>query len=90
MPRTDQDGKQLQTVLCWLLDRAVPATEIYGALGIARNTYHKRIEENDYPNAEECWLVAKRFDINPIDLWVRLGLITLKDVRSYLDEIDRG
>ncbi|EID10209.1 hypothetical protein [Mycolicibacterium phlei] len=84
MPRKDKNGRGLQGVLSYLLDRAVPATEIYGALGIARNTYHKRIEEDSYPNAEECRLVAERFGINPVTLLVHFGLVTYEDVERCL------
>lgn len=83
MPRKDENGKGLQAVIGYLLDRAVPATEIYGALGIARNTYHGRSEEDSFPNAEECRLVAEAFELNPLDLMIRFGLIEDRHLRSY-------
>lgn len=87
MPRKDKNGKGLQAVLSYLLDRAVPATEIYSALGIVRNTYHGRIEEDSYPNAEEIRLVAERFDLNPLDLLLTFGLIEEHHLRSYLSPV---
>ena len=84
MPRTDDGGREIQAVLCYLLNRAVPATEIYGALGIARNTYHKRIEEPDYPNGEEIRLLAEHFGLNYADLLVQFGLLTEEHIQAVL------
>lgn len=83
MPRKDENGRGLQAVLSYLLDRAVPATEIYGALGIARNTYHGRSEEDTFPNAEECRLVAEHFGINPLQLLVTFGLISQVQLEGF-------
>lgn len=84
MARTDENGKDLQVVLCWMLNRAVPAKEIYGALGIARNTYTNRVEEDSYPNAEECRLLAESFDLNPLELQLRFGLIAEEHLEPFL------
>lgn len=82
--RTDENGKGLQAVLGYLLDRAVPAKEIYDALGIARNTYHNRIDEDSFPNAEELRLIADSFGLNPVDLMLRFGLITEGHLEPFL------
>lgn len=86
MPRTDENGRGLQAVLSYLLDRAVPATEIYGALGIARSTYHGRLNDEDFPDAEECRLVAEHFNLNPLELLITFGLIT----NATIEELGPG
>lgn len=83
MARTDENGREVQAVLGYMLNRAVPAKDIYGALGIARNTYHNREKEDSYPNAEECRLLAQYFDLNPLDLLVRFGLITEEHLAPF-------
>lgn len=82
MARTDAKGKGLQGVVSYECDRAVPATEIYGAMGISRNTYHLRIEDDDFPNAEEIRLVAMSLGLNPLDLMLRFGVLAEDHVRK--------
>lgn len=84
MPRTDENDREMQAVVGYLLNRTVPAKDIYGALGIARNTYHNRSREDSYPNAEECRLLAVAFDLNPVDLMIRFGLVEDRHVQEYL------
>lgn len=88
MPRGDQNGRELQAVLGYILNRAVPATELHRALGIARNTFATRSQEADFPDAEECRLIAEHFDLNPLDLQVRFGLIHLSDVEGLATTLD--
>lgn len=90
MARTDENGKGLQAVLGYELDRAVPVTEIYDALGIARSTYHRRAEEGTYPNAEELRLIAESFGLNPLDLMLRFGLVTETHLERALAERKPG
>src|SRR5438270_9248154 len=82
--RTDENGKNLQAVLGYMLNRAVPAKEIYAALGIARNTYHGRGDEDGFPDAEECRLIAQAFGLNPLDLLLRFGLIDGEQLEGVL------
>lgn len=92
MPHTDENRRGLQAVLGYMLDRAVPAREIYEALKISRNTYTKRSQEDDFPNAEECRLIAEHFDLNPLGLLVSFGLISDQDVERFRggDHFDVG
>src|ERR1700712_4367298 len=85
MPRTDENGRQLKTLLDYLLDGDVDAKAIYDALGVSSSTYYRRIKEQDYPNAEELRLVADRFGLNYPDLQVRFGLMTHHEVRRYVE-----
>ena len=82
MPRSDENGRELQAVLSYLLNRAIPATELHRALGTARNTYANRSREDSFPNAEELRLLAEHFDLNPVDLQLRFGLISLAHLGS--------
>lgn len=84
MPRTDENGKGLQARLGYVLDRAVSSTDIYRALGIARNTYATRSLQDDFPNAEELRLVGDYFRLNPIALMVAFGLLDPVQVEEYL------
>jgi hypothetical protein len=85
VPRTDENGRQLKTLLDYLLDGDVEAKHIYDALGVSSSTYYRRVKESDYPNAEELRLVADRFDLNYPDLQVRFGLMTRQEVWQYIE-----
>ena len=85
MPRTDQNGKQLKALLDYLLDGEVEAKEIYDALGISSSTYYRRIKEDDYPNAEELRRVADRLNLSYPDLQVRFGLMSRREMCSYIE-----
>ena len=85
MPRTDENGRQLKTLLDYLLDGEVDARAIYDALGTSSSTYYRRIKEADYPNAEEMRLVADRFNLSYPDLQVRFGLMTREEVWNYVE-----
>jgi hypothetical protein len=80
MPRTDDHGKQLHTLLGYLFDGGVESRDIYSALGVSSSTYYRRIREPDYPNAEELRIVAERFGLSSADLQVRFGLLKPEDV----------
>ena len=82
MPRTDENGKGIQAVLGYLADRVVSEKEIYGVLGVSRNTYVSRSEADTFPNAEECRLLAEHLKLNPVDLMIRFGLITKEHARA--------
>ena len=85
VPRTDENGRQLKTLLDYLLDGDVDARAIYDALGTSSSTYYRRIKEPDYPNAEEMRLVADRFNPSYPDLQVRFGLMTREEVWNYVE-----
>ena len=80
VPRTDENGRQLNALLSYLLDGNVDAKKIYDALGISSTTYYRRVRQADYPNAEELRRVARTFGISYPDLAVRFGLMTHHEV----------
>ena len=78
MPRTDENGRSLESLLTYLLD-GVSASDIGEALGESHATYYRRKREDSYPNAEELRIIADHFDFNPVDLMVRFGLVSADD-----------
>src|SRR6201995_242283 len=85
VPRTDENGRQLKTLLDYLLDGDVDAKAIYDALGTSSSTYYRRIKEADYPNAEELRRVADRFALSYPDLQIQFGLMSRQEVWSYIE-----
>ena len=85
MPRTDENGRQLKTLLDYLLDGDIEARDIYDALGTSSSTYYRRVKENDYPNAEELRLVASHFGLSYPDLQVRFGLMSREELQQYFE-----
>jgi transcriptional regulator with XRE-family HTH domain len=75
MPRTDENDRSLGSVLTYMLD-GVNAQDIAAALGVSHATYYRRKREDSYPDAEELRVIARHFDLNPVDLMVRFGLVT--------------
>jgi hypothetical protein len=84
MPRTDENGKELQVVLTYLTGRVIPVGELHTALGVSRNTYTTRSQADDFPNAEECRLVAEAYGLNPIGMQIRFGLATQTQVDNLV------
>jgi hypothetical protein len=52
---------------------------------MARNTYYTRVEEEDFPNAEEVRRICEAFSLNQLDLQIRFGLMAPEQVREYVD-----
>src|ERR1700738_4558428 len=85
MPRTDENGRNLQALLDYILDGENDAKDIYDALVISSSTYYRRIKEADYPNAEELRRVADRFALSYPDLQIQFGLMSREEVGRYID-----
>jgi hypothetical protein len=85
VPRTDENGRQLKTLLDYLKNGDVEAKHIYDALSVSSSTYYRRLKEPDYPNAEELRLVADRFNLNYPDLQIRFGLMSRQEVWQYVE-----
>jgi transcriptional regulator with XRE-family HTH domain len=89
MPRTDENGRSLESLLTYLLD-GVNASDISAALGVSHATYYRRKREDSYPNAEELRIIADHFDLNPVDLMVRFGLVSADDVAGVTTGVTRS
>lgn len=81
MPRTDENGRSLESLLTYMLD-GVSAQDISAALGVSHATYHRRKHADDYPDAEELRLIAEHFGLNPVDLMLSFGLVSRDEVSS--------
>lgn len=91
MARHDSNGRNLKSVLTYILNTAVTDNDICTAIGINRNSYYKtRRKAEDYPNAEECRLIAQHYGLNPVDLMVLFGLLDAEDVRRYAERYLAG
>lgn len=90
MPRTNEDGRNLQVHVQYLLNRAdVPISEMCRAIGIARNTYTLRSREDDFPNAEEVRRTAEYFGLNPLALLLDFGLVSYRHIEE-LDDLGKA
>jgi hypothetical protein len=69
MPRTDQNGRSLESLLAYVLDGVSPA-DIAAALGVSHATYYRRKDKDDYPNADELISIARYFGLNPVS-WLQ-------------------
>jgi hypothetical protein len=74
MPRTDTNGRSLESLLNYVLD-GVGAQDIQLALGVSAATYYRRKVQDDYPNAEELRLIARYFGMNFVSLLSVFGLL---------------
>jgi len=74
MPRTDTNGRSLESLLNYVLD-GVGANDIQLALGVSAATYYRRKVQDDYPNAEELRLIARYFGMNFVSLLSVFGLL---------------
>lgn len=83
MPRTDRNGRRLESVLAYLADRPIGAKDMQEALDVVRNTYVRRREADDYPNAEELRLVARAFAVDYCELMVTFGLVDTDELLRY-------
>jgi hypothetical protein len=84
MPRTDENGRQLRALLDYLLDGQLTTKQMHQALGISSSSYHRRVRDDDYPNADELHKIATRFHLSFTDLQVRLGFVTREDLVCYV------
>ena len=84
MPRTDENGRQLRALLDYLLDGQLTTKQMHEALGISSSSYHRRVRDDDYPNADELHKIATRFHLSFTDLQVRLGFVTREDLVCYV------
>jgi hypothetical protein len=86
MARHDGNGRNLKSVLTYILNNPVTDNDICTAIGVNRNSYYKtRRRAENYPNAEECRLIAQHYGLNPVDLLVLFGLLDVEDVRRYAE-----
>lgn len=76
-------GRDLSTVLSYLVGRPVRAVELAQALGVARSSYYAARDEGRLITANNLLRLAAVFGLNPVDLLVRYGLLSHDAVMEY-------
>lgn len=75
MPRKDKHGRDVQNFLQYALMRQITLADIGRAIGKGTSTAWRRIREEDFPDAEDCRLLAIHFDLDPVRLMATFGLV---------------
>jgi hypothetical protein len=86
MPR-DDDTKQLDAVLGYLVGRRLSTREICAALELSRSTYYEQRDQGRLITADNLITAARNLDLNPVDLLVRYGLVPASAAVEYTEEI---
>lgn len=82
----DRD-RDLDTVVSYLVGRHVTTTEIVEAMGISRSGYYVARSAGRLVTADHLVKLAKAFDLNPVDLMVRFGLLSPEAAIEYVDTL---
>lgn len=94
MPRLTRTGKELGRVLEWLLNRDVPDGEIASALNLAKATYSRRKDADDFPSYAELISLGEHFGLSARVLQIAFGwrgedeliLLDIDEMRQYLEQ----
>jgi hypothetical protein len=81
----DSQERDLEVLLSYLLNRQLKQGEVIVALGISRSTYYDQKNAGKLANAENLLTAATYFGLNPLDLLAHYSLITLEQVRDFLE-----
>lgn len=80
MPRTNQDGRDIKMVLCWLTRRHLTDSELARALEMPTSNYSRRKDADDYPMFEELNRLCDHFQVSKRALQIAFGFVD----ESYL------
>lgn len=83
MDEEDDRTDAALTILDVLIGRRITQKQLAPALGKSENTVNRRVKSPDFPNAEECRLIAKHFKLNPLDFLVAFGHISPRDIEGF-------
>ncbi len=94
MPRLTRAGKDLGRVLEWLLNRDVPDGEIASALKLAKATYSRRKDAEDFPSYAELIALGEHFGLSARVLQIAFGwrgedeliLLEMDEMRQYMEQ----
>src|SRR5882724_6859545 len=94
MPRLSRAGKELGRVLEWLLNRDVSDGEIGSALKLAKATYSRRKDADDFPNYAELIALGEHFGLSARVLQIAFGwrgedeliLLNIEEMRQYMEQ----
>lgn len=84
MPRKSTDGNELSVILDLAAGTRLTYDDMARVLGMSPRKFSDRRRMDDYPNAQECWLAAEYFNINPVYLLATFGLLTREDIEQYV------
>jgi hypothetical protein len=76
--------KDPAVVIMFLVGRQLRAAEIHAAFGLSRSGYRKAQEQGRLITADNLLRVAKYFDLNPIGLLTRFGLVSIETVGDFV------
>lgn len=79
----DDTGRELGTVLSYLVGRQLSTVEIAKAVGLSRSAYYTARDEGRLISADNLLRLAAAFGLNPIDLLVRYRLVDHGTVIEY-------
>ncbi|HUH67413.1 MAG TPA: hypothetical protein VLZ05_00040 [Mycobacterium sp.] len=94
MPRLNRAGKDIGRVLEWLLNRDVRDGEIGYALNLAKATYSRRKDADDFPHYAELTALGEYFGLSPRVLQIAFGwrgedeliLLNVEEMRQYMEQ----
>lgn len=94
MPLRTRAGKDLPRVLEWLLNRDVPDSEISSALKLAKATYSRRKDAEDFPSYTELTALGESLGVSARVLQIAFGwrgedeliLLDLEEMRQYMEQ----
>lgn len=79
--------KDPAVVLMYLLGRQLRSSEVHTAFGLSRSGYRKAREEGRLLTADNLMRVARHFDLNPLELLTRFGLIGTEVVTEFVESV---
>jgi len=82
----DDRDRDLGTVLSYLVGRPVRTVELAKALGVARSSYYAARDEGRLISADNLLRLADVFELNPVDLLVRYGLVSHDAAIEYAQD----
>jgi hypothetical protein len=95
MPRLNRSGKDISRVLEWLVNRDVPDSEMASALNLAKATYSRRKDADDFPDYAELTALGEHFGLSPRVLQIAFGwrgedeliLLDVEEKRQYMEQV---
>jgi hypothetical protein len=95
MPRLNPGGKDISRVLEWLANRDIPDSEIASALNLAKATYSRRKDADDFPNYAELIALGEHFGLSSRVLQIAFGwrgedeiiLLDVEEKRQYMEQV---
>lgn len=86
----DDRDRDLGTVVSYLVGRPVRTVELAKALGVARSSYYAARDEGRLISADNLLRLAGVFELNPVDLLVRFGLVSHDVAMEYARNAEIG